>query len=248
MSRNERLAEAIHRARMTPPSLAASLGVDPKTVDRWVTQGRIPYRRHRQETTVLLDAPEAWLWPETSDSEVSEAAHSELIKIYAHRYQIPNELWLKLFRAATASVDILVYAGLFLPEQTPAVCELLVRKAQDGARVRLLFGDPECDAVRVRGDEEGIDEAVATKIRNALHHYRSLAKTDVDVRLHRTTLYTSIYRSDDEMIASPHVLGLPGAQAPALHLRRTNTSNLFDTYSDCVERVWAAARPAWTEG
>ncbi len=248
MSRNERLAEAIQRAHMTPMSLAASLGVDPKTVDRWVAQGRIPYRRHRQETTVLLDAPEAWLWPETSDPGVSDARHSELIKIYAHRYQIPIELWLDLIRDATASIDILVYAGLFLPEQTPDVCDLLIRKAQDGARVRLLFGDPECDAVRVRGEDEGIDEAVATKIRNALHHYRSLANTDVAVRLHRTTLYTSVYRSDDEMIASPHVLGLPGAQAPALHLRRTNTSDLFDTYADCVERVWAASRPAWAEG
>ena len=63
------------------------------------------------------------------------------------------------------------------------------------------------------------------------------------MRLHATTLYTSIYRGDDHMIASGHVLGLPGAQSPALELRHLATGDLFDTYTACFERVWAGAKP-----
>jgi hypothetical protein len=69
---------------------------------------------------------------------------------------------------------------------------------------------------------------------------------EVAMRLHGSTLYTSIYRADDEMIANPHIIGLPAAQAPALHLRRIATGGLFDTYATAYDRVWDNAKPAWT--
>lgn len=115
-----------------------------------------------------------------------------------------------------------------------------------GARVRLLMGDPESPAVALRGEEEGIGEAVATKTRNALSLVSRLLGegSGVQLRLHATTLYTSIYRADDTMIANPHVLGLPAAQAPALHLRRLSAGGLFDTYAAMYDRVWDVAKPA----
>jgi hypothetical protein len=112
-------------------------------------------------------------------------------------------------------------------------------------KVRILLGDPDCAAVRVRGEEEGIGSAVAIKCRNALDLYNRLAGTPAQIRQHATTLYTSIYRSDDQMIASPHVLGLPGAQAPALHLRAIGIGDLFQTYAASFERVWERAKPAF---
>jgi hypothetical protein len=243
---NERLLDAIARRGYTPASLAARLGVDPKTVERWVAQGRLPYPRHRHRIAALLGETELWLWPNSVDDERRDhAARSEVVRVYAHRYQVPDELWMRLIDGASAVLDVLVYAGLFLPEQTPGISRYLVARAEAGARVRLLLGDPESLNVKIRGDEEGIGDAVAIKCRNALDLYRGLAGTAVEVRLHATTLYTSIYRSDDEMIASPHVLGLPGAQAPAVHLRRLAAGDLFDTYSASFDRVWDHARPAF---
>jgi hypothetical protein len=68
----------------------------------------------------------------------------------------------------------------------------------------------------------------------------------IAVRLHATTLYTSIYRFDDDMLVNLHVYGLPAAHAPLLHLRRLSEGELFCTYSDAYERVWPEAIPAWS--
>jgi hypothetical protein len=58
--------------------------------------------------------------------------------------------------AATDSIDILVYAGLHLPEANPSWPEEIRKKCEESVRVRIAFGDPECPNVRARGDEEGV--------------------------------------------------------------------------------------------
>ena len=54
----------------------------------------------------------------------------------------------------------------------------------------------------------------------------------------------SVFRFDDEMVVNTHVYGFPGAHAPALHLRRLSAGDLFDTYLESFETVWADAKPA----
>ena len=63
-NRNFRLQRAIFEARITPEQLAESIEVDPKTVERWITQGRIPYPRHQHAVAVAVGVTEADLWPE----------------------------------------------------------------------------------------------------------------------------------------------------------------------------------------
>lgn len=247
---NERLRDALAQRGLDSVVVGERLGVDPKTVQRWVTQSRAPYPKHRAQLSALLQESETWLWPDSVTPERQEAAsRSEVVQVHPRRSSISGEDWLRIFDAATTFIDLLVYAGLFLPEQTPTIIDVMKAKAADGARVRLLLGDPECRAVELRGEEEGIgSQAVATKVRNSLQLLRRpLHKAPgVQVRLHRSTLYTSIYRSDDTMIANPHVLGLPAAQAPAIHLRRLSAGGLFDTYASMYDRVWDEAVPAWT--
>lgn len=246
---NERLRDALDRSGHSYESLGALIGVDPKSVQRWVTHDRVPHGRNRHATAQALSESDSWLWPTAVDAERAEqAARSELVQLYPRRAGLTPEDWARLFSKATTFIDVLVYAGLFLPEQMPAALELIKAKAGDGVRVRLLLGEPTSAAVAVRGVEEGIGDAVAIKVRNALSLLkRPLAKAqNVTVRLHGTTLYTSIYRADDEMIVNPHVIGLPAAQAPALHLRRVAVGGLFDTYAAAYDRVWDDAKPAWT--
>ncbi len=67
-----------------------------------------------------------------------------------------------------------------------------------------------------------------------------------EIRCHRTTLYNSIYRYDDEMIVNPHVYGIPAPHAPALHLRRLSAGCLVETYAQSFDRVWETAKsPKW---
>ncbi|MEJ7654809.1 MAG: DUF5919 domain-containing protein [Chloroflexia bacterium] len=144
-------------------------------------------------------------------------------------------------------MDILVYAGLFLPEQNPELPNVLTEKAESGARVRILFGDPDSPHVAERGREEGIGDAIRHKIRNVMVHYRGLEPVSgIEVRVHRTNLYNSVYRFDNDMLINLHVYGLAAAHAPMMHLRRLAEARLFTTYYQSFERVWAESAPAWT--
>jgi hypothetical protein len=119
---------------------------------------------------------------------------------------------------------------------------ILADRARAGVRVRILLGDPNSPVIAARGIDEGIGDAMPAKVRNALVRYRPLLGTDgVEVRLHATVLYNSLYRADDELLVNLHVLGVPAAYAPVLHLRGPADSDLIGTYLDCFERVWSSA-------
>lgn len=247
---NYRLRDAIFAAGLKPREVADRLQVDPKTVHRWLAEGRTPYPRHRYVLVELVGQSESYLWPDTAtdDVDLDEPDDVEVVHVYSHRSAISPDLWRRLFNRAAQRIDILVYAGLWLPEQLPSLTTLLQHKAEAGVSVRLLLGDPDCDAVMRRSQEEGIGDAIPAKIRNVLAHYQPLAGiSGIETRLHQTTLYSSIYRFDDEMIVNHHVLGVPAAHAPAWHLRRHSGGDLLELYVTTFERVWSDARPAWPE-
>jgi hypothetical protein len=156
---------------------------------------------------------------------------------------VPREAWEQLFGSAEREIGILVYAGLFLSEDV-GILRTLADKARTGVAVRILLGDPEGPHVGERGADEGVGDALAAKIRNALVFYQPLSHTTrVEIRLHRTTLYASIYRADDELLVNPHIYGVAASQSPVLHLRRTKDVDMASTYLDSLERVWANAAP-----
>src|SRR4029450_6457623 len=159
---NERLRSCITGARLTISDVAAQVGVDPKTVERWIVPGRLPHRSHRWATASLLGTDEAYLWPELADERRTQAAStSELVTLYPNRGAIPGALWRSLLEAASDHIDVLVFAGLFLPDGYPEIAKLLVTKAEQGTRGRLTLGDPDSDAVRRRGEEERIGDGLA---------------------------------------------------------------------------------------
>ena len=57
---NEPLRRALLRARLREDDVAARLGVDPKTVRRWLS-GRVPYGNNRAALADLVGADEAEL-------------------------------------------------------------------------------------------------------------------------------------------------------------------------------------------
>ncbi|MBF6236647.1 helix-turn-helix transcriptional regulator [Nocardia otitidiscaviarum] len=243
---NDRLREALARNGLTTADIAEKTEVDEKTVERWITTGRTPYPRHRRTITALVRESENYLWPDAVPAERrAEAAEAEVIKVYPHRNSIPADLWVRLLNSTAAQLDILVLAGLFLTEE-PSFGKMIRQKTREGLKVRMLFGDPTADEAKKRSAEERLASGtVSARIKNALALIEPLSEVDgVEVRFHETTLYNSIFRFDDEMIVNAHVYGLPGAHAPALHLRRLPTGDLFETYTTSFEHVWNGAHPA----
>jgi hypothetical protein len=194
----------------------------------------------------MVRETESYLWPEALAPERrTEVAQSEVINVYPHRSAIPQDLWNRLLSQAVERIDVLVLAGLFLAEE-PMFARTVRQKTQEGMKVRMLFGDPNEDEATKRSAEERLAAAtVPARIRNALALIEPLAAIDgVDIRYHKTTLYNSIFRFDDEMIVNMHVYGQPGAYAPALHLRQLPAADLFETYTTSFEQVWTESYEA----
>jgi transcriptional regulator with XRE-family HTH domain len=240
---NERLRAALLERGLTPAALGEELGVDHKTVERWLT-GRVPYRRHRYAVASRLKLDEAYLWPGAlSREQVAAASDSELIGIYPHRSDVPRDAWERLFGSAERDIGVLVYSGLALAEDT-GVQKILAEKARAGVRVRILLGDPDSPQVAERGKDEGVDDAMAARVRNVLVLYRGLRATEgVEFRFHRTVLYNSIYRGDDHLLVNTHIYGMPASRAPVWHLRKVAGGEIAATYLESFERVWDTAVP-----
>ncbi|HEY8980473.1 MAG TPA: XRE family transcriptional regulator [Streptomyces sp.] len=241
---NERLHSVLAQRGVSPEALAEACEVDPKTVSRWLG-GRVPHPRHRFRAAKHLRVEETFLWP-AQMSRGGRPVGSEIVGTYQNRASVPRETWLALLQSAQQQIDVLIISGTFFAQSNPHVAKMLAERASSGVRVRLCFGDPNGHAVATRGREEGIGDALSATIRASLTYYRPLlTEAGCEVRLHDTTLYSSLFRYDDDLLVNPHIWGQPASANPLLHLRRVNDSGWFDNYAQSFDAVWALSRP-WT--
>lgn len=240
---NNQLRGTLRANGYTEASFADELGVDTKTVQRWVTQGRTPHRATAYRVAKLLNVPAGWLWPDLDNLSKTEQP-SEVVAFYPHRADCPKRLWVDLLIGAKQQLDIFANASLFLPEDNPESIDIIRHKASNGIPVRIMLGDPDAPAMELRGREERLHDGLIGRIRMALAYYRPLADVEgVTFHLHATALYNSIFRYDDQMLINQHMYGTYGYLAPILHLRRVEGADLFDTYMKSFERVWEESYP-----
>jgi hypothetical protein len=238
---NEPLRQALLRAGLREDDVAAQLGVDPKTVRRWLS-GRVPYPNSRAALADLVGANEADLWPDAGGPLTSRTRPAEVGAVYPHRWAIPRDVWKRFFESAEHEISVLAYSALFLAEDA-GILAIIAEKARSGAHVRLALGDPDSAAVAQRGQEEGIGDAMAAKVRNALTLYRAALKVEsVEIRLHDTVLYNSLYRADDQLMINQHTYGLPAAHSPVFVYRATNNADMLTPYLASFEQVWTGAK------
>jgi transcriptional regulator with XRE-family HTH domain len=239
---NEPLRQALLRARLRENDVAARLGVDPKTVRRWLN-GRLPYPQNRAAIAELVGADEADLWSDAGGPLAARTRPEELGTVYPHRWAVPREVWARLFGSAEREIAILAYSALFLAEDA-GILRILADKGRTGVGVRIALGDPDGPHAAQRGEEEGIGDAMPAKIRNALTLYRPLrAVENIEIRIHGTVLYNSIYRADDQLLVNQHTYGIPAAQAPVLCLSNAGGSEMTALYLASFELVWASSEP-----
>lgn len=242
---NERLRTSIAASGHDYGAVAGVIGVDPKTVERWVLRDRLPHRAHRRATATLLGKDEAFLWPALlTDPHTIAAGEAEVLRVYPSRGAVPLDLWLSLITGATKELTLLSYAGLFLLDNNPDITERLVDKAGAGVRVRVLLGDPLAPAVRQRGEDEGIGKDLQGRIRLAQRYLRpALGTPGLEVRQHSTTLYNSIYQGDSTMLVNMHLYGSGAPANPVMHLQQVTGGRLFENYRRSLEAVWETGTP-----
>lgn len=238
---NEPLRQALIRARLREDDVAAHLGVDPKTVRRWLN-GRVPYPNSRAALANLVGVDEADLWPDVGGPLTARMRPDELGAVYPHRWAIPRDAWRRFFESAEREIGILAYSALFLAADA-GLLGILADKASRGVRVRIALGDPDSPSVAQRGQEEGIGDAMAAKVRNALSLYcGALAEVEnVEIRLHHTVLYNSTYLADDRVFVNQHAYGLPASHAPVFCFHASENSDMIVGYLDSFEKVWASS-------
>ncbi len=116
------------RAHLDPAALAAAVGVDVKTVTRWLA-GRVPHQRTRLAVADALGEAEADLWPQTRPDQAPGAeSTAEVVAAYAHRADIPHHVWAALLTGATTRIDLLGYAYPFLLELLPNTMQIITDK------------------------------------------------------------------------------------------------------------------------
>jgi hypothetical protein len=236
---NEPLRRALLRARLREVDVAARLGVDPKTVRRWL-DGRIPYANNRAALADLVGADEADLWPDAGGPLTTRTRPEELGTVYPHRWSVPREVWTQFFASAEHEIGILAYSALFLADDD--ILRILADKGHVGVTVRIALRDPECPNIAERDEEKSSGEAMPARIRNSLSLFSSLRELEnIEIRLHQTVLYNSIYRADNQLLVNQHSYGVPTAHSPVFSLRKVAGDDMFSGYLNSFERIWSVA-------
>ncbi len=134
---------------------------------------------------------------------------------------------------------------LFLMEQHPQLPVLLKRKASESCRVRIALADPGSPEAAERDAEERLAGGLQARIRTSRLYFGALDECPgVAINYHRTPMYNSVFRFDDDMLVTPHLYGVPGYIAPMLHLRRKGGQGIFDGFASHFEAIWGTSQPA----
>jgi hypothetical protein len=240
---NEALRRALTEHGMKPADLADKLGMDPKTIYRWVTnEGRAPHQRTRWAVAEELGVDEMELWPEAVRGAVKVGADREVHRVYPTHASLPDSLWRRLMSTAKTEITLCGYAPYWLMWQIPQVTQVLQQRAAAGCRIRAVIGDPDSPLVAADEVATGARLTLTTRIEETLHLLAPV-RDAIDVRQSTMGFGRSVYRFDDELLADMWLHGAPGAEFPVLHLHRRQDAGMFDQLVRHVEALWEAATP-----
>ncbi|MFF0145973.1 hypothetical protein ATK36_0460 [Amycolatopsis sulphurea] len=240
---NDRLRTAILAANLDVDRLAAAVGVDPKTADRWISKERVPHRRTRHKILEVLGGREEDLWPTLTADLRAAPTESELVHLYESRSAITRAGWEALLNRVEDSMDMLVFSGAFLVEQYNFVPFIRI-KAEAGVKFRLLVGDESSPAVAQRAVEEGTPGGLEGRIQLMRRYLSDVADMNgVEIRTHGEILYNSLYRFDDDLLVNGHAFGALAGQSPVMHLKRQPNGPMWKHFMRSFDRTWNLGIP-----
>lgn len=245
---NEALRDAMEAARLSRADLAAKCDVDAKTVDRWLRDDqRVPHPRQRQAAAKVLGTEPEVIWPSLKSTLRRSPGLREIQAAYPTRSAMPSTVWGELVGSATRELTFAGYTNYFLWLTVPGLRDTLRQKAEAGAKVRVLLGDPESEVTRTREVVEGVPLTVSSRIAVSLNELAPLQDIpSIDVRFSDRHISLSVFTFDDQMIVCTHVAAAVGHDSPTYRIKRSGADGLYAAYADHVEALWQDARPAYT--
>jgi transcriptional regulator with XRE-family HTH domain len=232
---NTALHVAMSRTGMTPAALAGKVGVDPKTVARWLG-GRIPHPRHRSQVAQVLREDEDVIW----SGLVKRGYDREIRAAWPTRSAVPRELWNDLVHRATFRIWCAGYTSYFLWTEVPGITPTLRNKAASGLDLRFLLGRKDSPVTRDRERIENAALSISTRIDITTAELTKIEPTP-QVRHTDRHISLSVWIFDDEALVSTHLADQLGHASPTLHIRRRGPGGLFDQYANHVEHLWETA-------
>lgn len=151
MPGSEHLRHAIHTAGLTVEEFADLIGVNPKTVGRWVTGTHAPQRHNQIRIARALKLPVEDLWPNPDPDPAStdnrpgtartdgRPAVNEVTGTWGHANRPTAPDPIAFLATAEDPIDLLTYS----PDWT---AEALRTHAEQGRTVRVLLADPRIPA------------------------------------------------------------------------------------------------------
>jgi len=238
-TRNSALEHHLLEAGLTPARLAEVLGIDEKTVQRWLAGRCRPYPPHQYAVATALRVDRRNLFPDPVAGP--GATGNDLVTLYDSRLDIPNELWTEL-TTAPGDVEILTTDLRWFLENQPVLSAEATRHALEGASIHIALLDP--DNADSTSNARTLE--IAASVRRSLAILDPLLDIDrainTQIRLHTGSPLT-IYRFGSEMVVHHALVGLPDSLAPAWHLRRTVEDGPFDRYLAHLRHVWRDSTP-----
>ena len=230
------LKTALTAAGLTTEQFAEIVGVDVKTVRRWI-HGRVPYPRHRIAISRALDLTQHQLWPELPASATtdpadqppeSDSADADTVAGYASPDHPAIPPLADLITAATDRIDIgddslhPPPAGedprLYFPSTQlgdPGLLSLLIAKAREGVQVRVLLS-------RLDPDLADLPDIPTLELRSG-------------------TCGHTIHRADDQLLLGITGIVYGNELRPVLHVTRQVSGGLFDRLLDRYQTDWRDA-------
>jgi transcriptional regulator with XRE-family HTH domain len=241
---NVMLRDAMARRGVTREELARRVGVDVKTVDRWVDlPSRTPHPPRRAAVAEVLGVDPGMLWPRAVRAAIKTGVDREIVASYAYRNECPPTVWSSLIDGAERDIVFAGYTSYFLWQEQPRAAERLRAKVGAGVRVRFLLGDPDSDVTRRRELVEDNPLSVSTRIQMTLAQLRKLGPLPgLEARFSDQHISLSVFSFDDEALVTPHIADLLGHESPMLHLRRLQPNGLYDRFAQHVDALWEGGR------
>lgn len=238
--KNESLRDALTAAGLTVGQLAEKCDVDAKTVQRWVSRGRLPHPRSRVRVAGVLGKDVDVLWPDAVRRAVKLGADRELVGVYARRSDLPRSLLRELIEGARSRLWFGGYTSYFVWLDVPNAAGTLGAKAQAGADVRFLLGDPASPVTAGRDRVEATPLDLGTRIAMTRAEIAK-SPTPLAVRLSDRHVAMSVWVFDDDAIVATHIGGALGQDSVTFHLRRRESDGPFSRYVEHFEALWADA-------
>lgn len=230
-------------ANLSYGDVAARTGVDEKTVQRWVTKGRVPHPSTRRALADLLGEEPDVLWPEIVRRSVKVGADRELIGVYPRRSDLPRAFYRDLIAGATQRLWFGGYTSYFIWLDAPHAHQHLHDKAEAGADIRFLLGDPDSPVTRARDEYEASPLTLATRIgMTRAEIARTGAGHLIDVRYTDKHVAWSVWIFDDDAIMTTHIGPGLGHDSLTQHWRRQAPGGAFDRLVDHFTCLWDVAR------